>query len=338
MATIRDIARHTNLGIATVSRVLNERPGVSPETRETVLHAVKELNYRPNSIARSLVKKRTHSIGLIVSDITNPYFSTLAKHVEDLASEAGYAVVMCNTDHRVDKEEFYAAVLEERRVDGLVFASSGFNSKHIIHLAGKIPVAALDREIDHQNVCVVAQDNVKGTFLATEHLIANGHRRIACFTGPLTIAASLDRLRGYQMALSAHSLEVDRDLIREGRWTEESGAELARDLLARDNGVTAVVASNDLCALGVVEACREMGFGVPERLSVVGYDDIYLASLLRPRLTTVAQPIGEMSRAAMRFILARLHGQEPGDRRVVYSPRLVPRDSVAGPAKGIAGT
>lgn len=328
MSTIRDIAKHTNLGIATVSRALNDQPGVSPEARALVMQAVRELHYRPNSIARSLVKKRTHTIGLIVSDITNPYFSSLARHVEDLASGAGFAVIMCNTDHRVEKEELYAGVLEERRVDGIVFASTGVNNKHILHLAAKIPVAALDREmIDHPNVCIVAQDNVKGTFLATEHLIKSGHRRIACLTGPLTVAASLDRLRGYQMAFNTYGLEIDRRLIREGHWTKESGHELTRELLKQDPTLTAFVASNDLSALGAIEACREEGRPVPEDVSVVGYDDISLASLVRPRLTTVAQPITEMGRAAVKFVLDKLHGEETAGGRVVFSPQLVLRES-----------
>ncbi|MGE5551211.1 MAG: LacI family DNA-binding transcriptional regulator, partial [Bacteroidota bacterium] len=211
-----------------------------------------------------------------------------------------------------------------------VFASTGFNNKHIIHMAAKIPVAALDRElIDHPNVCIVAQDNVRGMFLVTEHLIQNGHRRIACLTGPLTIAASLDRLRGYQMAFNTYGLEIDRDLIREGRWTKESGHELTLELLARDPGVTAVVASNDLSALGAIEACGEMGRPVPESVSVVGYDDISLASLLRPRLTTVAQPINEMGRAAVKFILDKLHGEETYRGKVVFSPQLVIRESTS---------
>lgn len=332
--TIYDVARVAGVGIATVSRVLNKSPRVSEETREKVLQAMARLNYQPSVVASALTKKKTYTVALFVSDITNPFWGGVARGVEDLGREHGFSVVMCNTDYDPAREAQYIAVLRKKNVDGFIFASADLRNINIFKLkAAGFPIVLLSREVEGVEVDVVRVDDREGGYLATRHLVELGHRRIAIITGPLSSYPAYQRLRGYTQALEEAGLEWREEYVVEGGFRGEAGR-LADQLLALPEAPTAIVAANDLVAAGVYKTLKARGVRVPADVSVVGYDDSDLAELMEPGLTTVAQPLYDMGRKAMEFLLAQVMapvGNRPAARQFVYQPRLVVRGSTAMP-------
>ncbi|HEY8348087.1 MAG TPA: LacI family DNA-binding transcriptional regulator [Symbiobacteriaceae bacterium] len=327
--TIKDVAREAGVGLATVSRVLNNSGPVSPETRERVLAAARALGYVPNLHARSLVSRATGTVGLIIPDITNPFFPAVTRGVEDAASQAGYTVFLCNTDNDPAKEETDVRKLRERCVDGIIFVGSQARRKRLERLLQDgIPVVVTDREVPDLDADSVLVDNNWGARAAVRHLIDLGHTRIAHAAGHRQTPTGQDRYAGYCAALEEAGLPVDESLVFWGEFTIESGIQAGQVLLGRSPRPTAVFAGNDLIALGVIRAAREAGLRVPEDLSVVGFDDIPLAALVSPPLTTVRQPAYEMGRLAMTMLLERMSGRVTGaGRHHVFRPELILRGS-----------
>ncbi|BDG62356.1 LacI family DNA-binding transcriptional regulator [Caldinitratiruptor microaerophilus] len=327
-ATIRDVARAAGVSQSTVSRALNGSGYVSPATRARVLAAAAQLHFRPSHVARSLVSKATHTLGLLLPDITNPFFPAIARGVEDAAARAGYAVILCNTDRDPAHEEHYLAILRQRQVDGLVLIASSAAVGHRIARADFPAVVFVDRVPPGAEADAVVVDNREGVRTATRHLLGLGHRRIAFVGGSAGSGTSEDRLAGYLAALAEAGLNPDPGHIRAGDFTYDGGYAAGRALLGSPDRPTAVVAANDLMAIGVLRAAAELGLRVPDDVAVVGYDDIPLAGMLNPPLTTVAQPTYEMGERAARMLLERLAGKAPPEpRRVVLPARLVVRRS-----------
>lgn len=327
-ATIRDVARRAGVSVATVSRVVNRsNHRVNPQTRRRVQAAVRQLGYQANVIAQSLKQRASRTIALIVPDISNPFYPAIARGIEDAARQRGYAVLLCNTYEELARERAYLQLLRKRWVDGLIFATAGSNTAHLRALRReRLPVVLVARDVDGEDIDAVLVDNFRGGYDAATHLIRLGHTRIACLAGPSSLRSAAERRRGYVRALAAAGLPAPEALLVEGDFTAAGGRAAMQTLLAR-GPFTAVVAANDLVAIGAMEALRAAGRRVPEDVAVVGFDDITFASVVSPALTTVAQPKYRMGQLAMERLFDLLRGREPAERRIVLEPQLVVRES-----------
>jgi len=332
--TQEDVARVAGVSRATVSYVINNRTDgnvrISEETRCRVLEAIEELGYRPNVLARSLRQGQTHTIGMIVPDNTNPFFAEVARGVEDTSFEQGYSVILCNSDRDLDKELLYTNVLAEKRVDGILFVAAGMSTERICALQERrMPVIVVDRDIPDVAVDSVMTANERGGWLATRHLIELGHRRIGCIAGPSDVTPSAERVTGYRQALREAGLPMDEALIMKGDFQYESGYQAARQLLSMEDPPTAIFACNDLMAVGAISAAVRLGRQVPADLSVVGFDDVPLASFANPALTTIVQPKYEIGVVAATMLLERMQDPDRPPHRKVLDTELVVRQSTA---------
>ena len=332
--TQEDVAREAGVSRATVSYVINNRTDgnvrISEETRCRVLEAIEELGYRPNVLARSLRQGQTHTIGMIVPDNTNPFFAEVARGVEDTSFEQGYSVILCNSDGDLDKELLYTNVLAEKRVDGILFVAAGMSTEHICALQERrMPVVVVDRDIPDVAVDSVMTANERGGWLATRHLIELGHRHIGCIAGPSDVTPSAERVTGYRQALRETGILVDEALIVKGDFQYESGYQAARQLLSMEDPPTAIFACNDLMAIGTVSAAVRLGRQVPADLSVVGFDDVPLASFANPALTTIVQPKYEIGVVAATMLLERMQDPDRPPHRKMLDTELVVRQSTA---------
>jgi LacI family transcriptional regulator len=334
--TIKDIAKQVNVSYATVSRALNNKYGVKRETRERVLEAARNLNYRPNAIARGLVKRQTHSIGLVIPDITNPFFPEVARGIEDGAQAAGYNVFLCNTNWEVGRELQYLDLLIEKRVDGILIAPI---LARVSRMEGawqsRIPVVYVSKAPRDSANSHVVIDDVRGAFLATQHLIESGYRSIGFIGAPEQLMfeghapAADERLKGYKLALHTSGLEEEPRFICFGDFKRESGYNIIQRWIEAGSYPRAVFGENDLLALGVMQGAKEKGLSVPRDLAVVGFDDIPLAGFPEIQLTTVFQPKYEMGKIAVEILLERINrGDRQGpNRHVILEPRLIQRAS-----------
>ncbi len=334
MATMKDVAAMAKVSITTVSHVVNGTRFVSEEVRERVCHAMEELGYQPNVMARGLRRGESSMIGLIVPDVTNPYFAEIARSVEDACAELGYGLVLCNSDGRSERQRRAVEVLASNRVGGLVLVNVGMTDRETALFKGlSTPMVMLDRDLPGSCADFIQVDNVLGGRQATAYLIGLGHRRIACLSGPSAISPSVERLKGYREAMEEAGLVVDPELVLGADFTPEGGFSCARRLITLGKSMpTALFACNDMMAFGAVTAFAEVGYRVPEDVSVVGFDDIRLASFFNPALTTVKQPREEMGRRAVEILVARMHKtcQFPC-RRISLEPELMIRRSACPP-------
>jgi len=308
MATMRDVAKQAGVSITTVSHVINNSRAVSNGARQRVETAMRELGYKPNTLARSLRRQQTHTIGMIVPDSANPFFAEIARGIEDASFEQNYNVVLCNTEGDLEKQISYTNVLIQNQVAGIVFVAAGVSTELVEDLQRRqVPLVVVDREVPDVAVDTVLTDHYQGGRLATQHLVDLGHRRIACISAGSELSPSSDRVTGYQDVLRENGLAVDEQLIMRGDFQYKSGFEAAQQLLALTEPPTAVFASNDLMAVGCISAATQQGLRVPEDLSVVGFDDVRLASFTNPPLTTIAQPKREIGTLAVEMLLTRIN-------------------------------
>lgn len=310
MPTIYDVARAAGVSTSTVSHVLNGTRFVSEDATRRVQAAMEQLRYRPNSLARSLVRQETQTIALIVADNVNPFFAELARAIEDYGFGAGYNVFLCNSDRTTDKELAYLDMLISKRVDGIIYTTMSTHLDQLQPLLdNNIPVVTFEREYD--NIDAILLDNVQAGYEATHHLIELGHRRIACICGPDAKTRSHERIQGYERALAEASIALDPSLIQAGDWTIKSGQRAARQLFDLALPPTAIFASNDLMAIGVLTFLHEQNIDVPGDVSVIGLDNIALSEFACPPLTTVATPIAEVGQRLCQLLLDRISGQLP---------------------------
>jgi LacI family transcriptional regulator len=329
MSTIREVAEKAGVSFATVSHVINNTRFVSVETRERVLAAMSELNYRPNALAQSLRRGKTKTIGLILPDSSNPFFDEIGRSIEVEAFRLGYSVFLCNSERDAEKEELYVDVLSKKQVDGVIFISSIDRTDALELLLGQgMPVVIIDRDDRPDlNVDVVLVDNLEGGYLATRYLIGLGHRKIACVAGPSLVTPDVKRVFGYRDALSEAGIPFDENLVLLGDYHPESGQELSSLLLKRPDPPTALFMCNDLMAIGALRAAIQLGIRVPEDLSIVGFDDIELASYTNPALTTIAQPKAEVGSRAAQLLIEQISDRSRPCQRIVLPVRLVVRES-----------
>lgn len=334
-ATRADVARRARVSVATVSYVINNGPRpVAKATRERVLRAIRQLDYRPSEVARSLRLQKTRTIGLILPDTANPFYAALAKGVEDTGFSHGYSVLFCHSDYDAAREQAYAEVMISKQVDGVIYIQATPDTTTVRRLLERrIPTVAVDREVPNLEIDCVVADNFEGSKAATEHLLKLGHRRIGCFVRALALSNATERLRGYQAAMAQAGLAAASDLFVSGGHGYEDGRKAMAQLLGVDTRPTAVLAYPDTMAIGAIRAALDAGLRVPEDVSVVGFDDIPASAFIHPPLTTVSMPKWEMGQRAAEVLLTRIQGGDAGRpaRRLVLPTTLIVRKSTAPP-------
>ncbi|GHJ47919.1 LacI family transcriptional regulator [Catellatospora sp. TT07R-123] len=332
MATIYDVARQAGVSAATVSRVVNGRASVDAGLAARVQQAMRELDYRPNALARNLRRRQTSIWAVIISDIGNPFFTAMVRGIEDVAQGAGYSVVLCNSDEDPAKEARYVNAALEEQMAGVIISSAGKAANVNRLIEAGTPVVAIDREVRGAAVDTVLVDNEHGAELAVEHLIDAGYQRIACIGGPRKLPTAQQRLRGYQRALRAHRRPAEDDLVRHGDYRQEGGYQAMAALLEEVARPDAIFAANNLMTIGALECLADRGISVPEQMGVVGFDDIPWAHLVRPSLTTVAQPTYELGRTAALLLAERIAEPSRPPSTVTLRTELKVRNSSTRPS------
>ncbi len=328
MPTINDVAAHANVSASTVSHVINGTRFVEPETRERVRSAINALGYRPNSLARSLRRRQTSTIGLLVPDNSNAFFADVARTIEDAGFAQNYSVILCNSDLSEEKQARYIDVLLSKQVDGIILISSGNRLDPVRHiLDAGVPLVVVDREVGDLPVDQVLVDNEQGGYLAGHYLVQLGHQQIGCIAGPNDITPSAARIAGFRRALIEAGVALPPQRIVRGNGRYENGEAAMRELLERNPRLTAVFAYNDLMAIGAMSTLRRAGVEVPEAMSVIGFDNILQASMVVPALTTIAQPITDLGGVSVRLLLDRIRHREGHASRVVLPTTLMERES-----------
>jgi LacI family transcriptional regulator len=333
MPTITDVARKAGVSTSTVSHVINETRYVSDQVKQRVHAAMKDLNYQPNVIARSLRTRETQTVGVVVSDITNPFFTNIVRAIEDEVLKQGYNIILCDTDEKPEREQVYLRLLMGRRVDGLIVAPSSGNADLLqLAIESGYPTVLLDRSIPGLDADVVLSDNEGGAFDAVSYLVGIGHRRIGIIAGRLEVSTGTDRMAGYVRAIKAHGIPVDESLIEVAQFKREIAYEKTREMLARPDPPTALFVCNNAMTAGAMAAVKAAGKKVPKDISVVGFDDSEWAALMDPPLTVVAQPIVELGTRAAQLLMRRISGgRVKTPRAIVLKPELIVRGSCASP-------
>ena len=332
MSTITEVAKRASVSIATVSNVIRGTKRVSPVLQERVQAAIRELDYSPNAIARGLKVKQTRMLGMVLPDITNPFFPGIIRGAEDTAFDRDYFLVTANTDEQIGRERRLLAALRSYRADGILLASApGSDVSHIRRtIQSGVSVVFLDRPVSGVEADAVLLDNVRGARECVRHLLQFGHRRIAIITGPLTLQNARERLQGYEEALRESDVPVDSALILEGDYRLESGHRLAKQLLNERSDLSALFVCNGVMTVGVLNAFEEAGVQCPRDLSLATFDDLTLDHSSHSHLTSVVQPSYEMGSRAATLLIDRIEGRLTGDPIVLrVVPTLVIRDSTA---------
>ncbi|GIP33867.1 LacI family DNA-binding transcriptional regulator [Paenibacillus sp. J2TS4] len=330
MVTIYDIAKKANVSAMTVSRVINNSGRISEKTRIKVKKIMEEMNYVPNSMARSLVLQETKILSLLITDITNPFFTTLARGAEDAAMRRGYKLLFGNSDENLQKEKEYVDMMLTARVDGVLFAPTGDASlEHLSILrTHNIPLVLLDREVPGFETDMVLGDSRAGARQLVEHLISLGHKRIALLNGPLHVSTARHRLAGYKEALKLNDLAYDDRLVVELDY-KPAAENLAMDsLLQQTDPPTAIFAANNFLAIGAIRSLRAKGISVPKQISVVCFDDFGESLSLDPFLTVASQPAYQFGALGIQLLIERIQDKSEGDyRKIVLPPELIIRSS-----------
>ena len=322
MATIYDVAQRAEVSAATVSRVLNGHASVDPQLAERVRAAVEELGYRPNALARNLRRSRTSLWAVIISDVGNPFFTSLVRGVEDVAQSSRYSVVLCNSDEDPVKEADYVTVALAEQMAGVIMSPSGAAEGVRKLLEANTPVVVIDREVPGVKVDSVLVDNEHGAAEATAHLLAGGYQTLGCITGPAGISTADRRLRGYQEALEEAGKPYDEAVVRHSDFRERGGYEAMASLLDAGSPPDAVFVANNLMAVGALECLVARGVPAPDRMGIVGFDDLPWADLVRPALTTVGQPTYELGRTAAQLLAERIADPDKEPTTVVLKTEL----------------
>jgi LacI family transcriptional regulator len=329
MPTIRDVAKLAGVAPITASRVISNSGYASDDVRQRVTQAAEQLGYVPNYLARSLRSKRTHTLALVLTDITNPFWTTVARGVEDAASEKGYNVIFCNTDESASKQDSYLEAMIQKQVDGILLVPARSEESPIGFLHQQnVQVVLLDRRLPILEADVVRCDSFGGAYQLVQLLLKLGHRRIAMLSGPSGVSSADDRVAGYQRALHEAGLQPDDQLIFYGDFSLESGYQMTRSLLKLPARPTALFAGNNFIAIGALKTLHDAGLAVPENMSVVSFDDLPAAILVDPFLTVAAQPAYEMGQRATRRLLECLNGKNcDGVQDIVLPVSIIERRS-----------
>lgn len=330
MATIYEVSELAKVSLATVSRVMNGNARVSEKTRDRVLAAMKELDYRPNTIAQSLASNRSNCIGLLVSEIHGPFFGQMMSGVETELRAAGKHVIITTGHSEEDKEKDGIEFLISRNCDAIILHVEAVSDQYLLELSqGKTPIYLISRHVEELPDKCISLDNELGGYIATQSLIEMGHTNIAYLAGPQYKADAIARLKGHKRALSENNIAVDEKLIFEAEFKEQGGIEGLRHFLQERLAFTALVCANDEMASGAMTYAREHDLQMPKDLSVVGFDNVVFAPHLYPKLTTVDNPVNKMGSMAAKLVLKDVYQQDQHDIQQLFEPSLILRDSAA---------
>lgn len=324
--TIKDIAKLAGVSIATVSKVINGKDqNISEQTRHRVLDIVEKEGYVPNGIAKSLKIKKTKTIGLIMPDVTNLFFTNLARGAEDVAEEKGYSIILCNTDNKSKKEEKYLNVLKEKMVDGVIMTASENNLDYPI-IESKLPMVLVDRDVHvERKIGKIMVDNERAAYDAVMFLIRQGCKHVGFISSRGINQSSADRLKGYKRALKENAIKIDNDKIYLDSYSVESGSKGALKLIANGQ-IDGICCGNDLIAIGAIKALREKKIHVPKDVKIIGFDDIYIAQYMNPPLTTIRQPIYQLGEEAAKMLISIIEKKEVKLKKVLKH-QLIKRGS-----------
>lgn len=324
---MKDVAEAAGVSTATVSRVLNKSADVDPALVARVLSAVERLRYKPNLTARGLRTQSTPVLALIISDIENPFFTSVCRGVEDVASSAGYSVMLCNADGDLAKEQEYISMLSSQNVSGVIISPASYDSTDVTPLIERgINILTIDRELPIE--CdAVRINNQLGSRIATQHLLSSGARRVACITGPRFASTARDRLAGYIEALEAAGLVAETELQFYADFKDEGGYHAIGLLLEMEDPPDAIFVTNNRMTTGALHALKEFNISIPDEVSLVGFDDLPWAEIVSPAVTTVRQPTYEMGTAAARKLIERLEGDVSAPQTIIFDPELIVRAS-----------
>ncbi|MCK0471290.1 catabolite control protein A [Halalkalibacter sp. APA_J-10(15)] len=327
--TIYDVAREAGVSMATVSRVVNGNPNVKPTTRKKVLEAIERLGYRPNAVARGLASKKTTTVGVIIPDISSIFFAELARGIEDIATMYKYNIILCNSDQNKEKEIHLINTLLEKQVDGIVFMGSQITEDHVTDFKrSPVPIvlaATFDKELEVPSVNV---DYQQAAFDAITHLIENGHKNIGMVTGTLDDPVNgYQKFIGYRRAIEEAGLTFNENLVKIGDYTYDSGIEAMNQFLDSGEKPSAIFVATDEMALGVIHGAQDRGLSIPEDIEVIGFDNTRLATMIRPTLSTVVQPIYDIGAVSMRLLTKYMNKEEVSEHTVVLPHRIELRQS-----------
>jgi len=327
--TIYDVAREAGVSMATVSRVVNGNPNVKPTTRKKVLAAIERLGYRPNAVARGLASKKTTTVGVIIPDISNAFFAELARGIDDIASMYKYNIILSDSDQRLEKELHLINTLLEKQVDGIVFMGREIKPEHIeVFNTSSVPIVlagTLESAGEQPSVNI---NHFQGGYDATKRLLDGGNTRIAMITGPFSDPlGGLTRFKGYRQALDDAKIPFREEYIFNGNFAYDSGIEAANVFMSLSEPPTAIFAASDEMAVGVIHGLQDMGKNVPRDIEVIGYDNIRLAEMVRPKLTTVVQPMYDIGAVAMRLLTKFMNKEKVEEQIVVLPHRIEERQS-----------
>ncbi len=332
--TLKDIAKRAGVSATTVSLVLNQGSNsrIGEDTRNKILQIVKELGYQSNKTVQNMPLTVPPTIGLVFTDVTNPFFTELAGIIEDVASRYGYNIILCNTQRNLKKEKEYLNVLGRRRVDGLIIAPVDDQQSNVDDFAARnIPVVFIDRCVNTRKKSnAVLVDNMKGAFVATEHLLSLGHRRIGIINGRRNVSTGQDRLAGYVEALKKYNVSLDEELIVDGFFTVEGGQEATQTLLQLSNPPSAIFSSGGVMTVGALLETKRRGLKLPDDLSFLSFDDEKWCLLIEPPLTVIAQPVNEIGAKAAQLVIQLIQGWGTDEsQQSVLEPQLLIRESCA---------
>ncbi len=331
MPTIKDVARHAGVSITTVSRILNNQPYVAEELRQRVLKSIDELGYRPSRVAQRLRATDSNLVGVIFSDIANPFYIESLRGIEQVLSKHDMSVLIGNADSDQKREESFIHLMQMEGVAGLIIAPTKEESAVLAQASSLgLPVVVIDRRMNNMQVDTVLADNFKGSLLAIQHFVTLGHRRIGVVSGPLHLTSGRERYTGYLQAMSDAGLAVEPGLTRFGDYRQASGYTLTRELLEAPNPPSALFVANNQMTIGALNAIHEMGWNIPNDIAVIGFDDLSWAVSLNPPLTTVAQPTFQIGLQAAELFMVRIADPDRPPRTIVLETRLIVRESCGG--------
>ncbi len=326
--TIYDVAREANVSMATVSRVVNGNPNVKPATRKKVHDAIERLGYRPNAVARGLASKKTTTVGVIIPDISSIFFAELARGIEDIATMYNYNIILSNSDQNKDKELHLINTMLGKQVDGLVFMGGKITEDHIREFKNSSVPIALAATVDETGEIPAVNINYQqAAYDATELLVARNNQPVAFVSGPENTHVNDQKLEGYKRAMKEYGFDDTEDWIVSGDYSYDSGIEALEQILELNQRPKAVFVSSDEMALGVIHGAQDHGLSVPEDLEVFGFDNTRLATMVRPTLSTVVQPMYDIGAVAMRLLTKFMNKEEVDEQNVILPHRIVERNS-----------
>ncbi|HLR79045.1 MAG TPA: catabolite control protein A [Bacillota bacterium] len=326
--TIYDVAREANVSMATVSRVVNGNPNVKPATRKKVLVAIERLGYRPNAVARGLASKKTTTVGAIIPDISSIFFAELARGIEDIATMYKYNIILSNSDRNEEKELQLINTMLEKQVDGIVFMGGNITEEHTEQFSSApVPIVLAATYDGTEQMPSVNIDYEKAAYEATQYLVQQGNERIGFVSATKEIIINELKYSGYKRALTDASISFAEELVAYGDYTYDSGLKAAQQLLTLEETPSAIFVASDEMALGVIHGAQDLGFTVPEDVEIIGFDNTRLATMVRPTLTTIVQPMYDIGAVAMRLLTKLMNKEEVEEQNVILPHRIIERSS-----------